>query len=48
MQQQTVSVSSTPNVVIKSIPGDLRVAGWERSEIMVKTDGDTLQISTES
>ena len=46
MQKQTVSVSSTPNLVIESIPGDLRVAGWDRSEIMVKTDGDALQIST--
>jgi hypothetical protein len=47
MQQQTVPVSSTPNVVIESIPGDLRVAGWDRSEIMVKTDGDKLKISSE-
>ncbi len=46
MQQQTIPVSSTPNVVIESIPGDLRVAGWERSEIMVKTDGDKLEISS--
>jgi len=46
MQKQTISVSSTPNLVIESIPGDLRVAGWDRSEIMVKTDGDALQIST--
>jgi hypothetical protein len=46
MHQQTVSVSSTPNLVIESIPGDLRVAGWDRSEIMVKTDGESLQIST--
>jgi len=48
MQQQTVSVSSTPNLVVESIPGDLRVAGWDRSEIMVKTDGDELQISIET
>lgn len=47
MQHQTISVSSTPKIVVKSIPGDLRVAGWDRSEIMVKTDGDALQISTE-
>ncbi len=47
MQQQTVSVSPAPNVIVESIPGDLRVAGWDRAEIMVKTDGDALQISTE-
>lgn len=46
MRQQTITVSSTPNLVIESIPGDLRVAGWDRSEIMVKTDGDNLEIST--
>jgi hypothetical protein len=45
MRQQSLSVSPAPNVVIESIPGDLRVAGWDRSEIMVKTDGDALQIS---
>ncbi len=45
MRQQTIAVSSTPNVMIGSIPGDLRVAGWDRSEIMVKTDGDMLEIS---
>ena len=46
MRQQTFSVSPAPNVVIESIPGDLRVAGWERAEIMVKTDGDLLTITT--
>ena len=45
MQHQTIAVVSTPNLLIESIPGDLRVAGWDRSEIMVKTDGDALQVS---
>ncbi|MFH1523949.1 MAG: hypothetical protein ABIF04_03200 [Chloroflexota bacterium] len=44
--QHTVTVSATPNVVIESIPGDLRVAGWERSEILVKTDGDKLEVAS--
>ena len=48
MKQQTVTAIPTPNIVIKSIPGDLRVAGWDRSEIMVKTDGDGLEISAET
>jgi hypothetical protein len=48
MQNQTISVGPTPNLSLKSIPGDLRVAGWDRSEILVKTDGDSLQISTKS
>jgi hypothetical protein len=47
MRQQTISASSTPSLVIEPIPGDLRVAGWDRSEIMVKTDGDALEISGE-
>jgi hypothetical protein len=46
MQQQTIAVSVMPNVVVESIPGDLRVAGWERSEIMVKTDGEELKITS--
>jgi hypothetical protein len=48
MKQQTVTVNLTPNVSIESIPGDLRVAGWDRPEIMVKTDGDILKIATEA
>jgi hypothetical protein len=48
MQHQTFSVVSTPNLLIESIPGDLRVAGWDRSEIMVKTDGDALQVSADT
>jgi hypothetical protein len=47
MQQQTLPARAASNIVIESIPGDLRVAGWDRSEIMVKTDGDALQISSE-
>jgi hypothetical protein len=46
MQQQTLTVSATPNVVVGLISGDLRVAGWERSEIMLKTDGEKLEITS--
>jgi len=48
MQQQTISVSQNPNVTIHSIPGDLRVAGWERAEIMAKTDGDALNLQVDA
>ncbi len=44
MQQQTVSVKPDVTVNVTTIPGDLRVAGWERLEIMAKTDGDELQL----
>jgi DUF4097 and DUF4098 domain-containing protein YvlB len=47
MQQQNLAVSATPTVVVESIPGDLRVAGWERSEIMAKTDGDELNLTAD-
>lgn len=48
MKQQTVPVSSSPNIVIEPIPGDLRAAGWDRSEIMVKTDGEALEITAKT
>jgi len=44
MQQQTISTKPDVTVNVASIPGDLRVAGWERLEIMAKTDGDELQL----
>jgi hypothetical protein len=44
MKQQTLAVSSNQKVILESIPGDLRAAGWDRSEIMAKTDGDKLDI----
>ena len=47
MQQQTITVSSAPVVNVADVHGDLRLAGWERSEIMAKTDGDTLNLSAE-
>jgi hypothetical protein len=44
MQQQTIPTIATPNVLVAGVSGDLRVAGWDRSEIMVKTDGETLEV----
>jgi len=48
MQQQTISVGSTPNVSVHNVSGDLRVAGWDRGELMAKTDGDTLDLASGS
>lgn len=48
MQQQTLPVEANADVVIGSVPGDLRVAGWERGEVMAKTDGDSLELVAES
>ena len=47
MQQQTVSTGSNPRVEVESVPGDLRVAGWDRNEVMAKTDGDKLTLNVE-
>lgn len=47
MQQQTLHVEANADVVIRSVPGDLRVAGWERNEVMAKTDGDSLELVAE-
>jgi hypothetical protein len=44
MQQQTVPVNPNASVLIRAIPGDLRVAGWERNELMAKTSGSLLKL----
>jgi hypothetical protein len=44
MQQQTISVNPDAAVLVESVRGDLRVAGWDRSEIMAKTDSDALNL----
>jgi len=44
MQQQTVPVNPNANVLIHALHGDLRVAGWERNELMAKTSGSNLEL----
>jgi hypothetical protein len=44
MQQQTVPVNPNASVLIHAIHGDLRVAGWERNELMAKTSGNLLEL----
>jgi hypothetical protein len=44
MKQQTTQADVNSNILVQSVAGDLRVAGWERSEIMAKTNGDVLDI----
>jgi hypothetical protein len=43
MKQQTTPVNAKVKVVLASVPGDLQVVGWERNEIMAKTDGSHLE-----
>jgi len=47
MEQKTLTVGANAALVVRPVPGDLRVAGWERSEIMAKTDGEVLDITTQ-
>ena len=44
MQQQTIPIASNANVLVHAVHGDLRVAGWDRSELMAKTDGSLLEL----
>ena len=44
MQQQTVPVNPNASVLVHAIHGDLRVAGWERNELMAKTSGSLLEL----
>ncbi|HEY5159138.1 MAG TPA: hypothetical protein VII93_14345 [Anaerolineales bacterium] len=44
MKQQTIPIDPNQKVTLESIPGDLRAAGWDRPEIMAKTDGEKLDI----
>jgi SHOCT-like domain len=44
MQQQTVPTGPNPHILVHAVRGDLRVAGWDRLELMVKTDGSHLEL----
>ena len=48
MKMQTLSISSTPSILVRALSGDLRIAGWERNELMAKTDGDRLELVPDS
>ena len=45
MQQQTVPVNPNASVLVHAVHGDLRVAGWERNELMAKTSGSILELA---
>jgi hypothetical protein len=48
MRTETFTTNAAPVILVHSIPGDLRVAGWDRNEIMAKTDGDMLDVTAEA
>ncbi|MFH2038051.1 MAG: DUF4097 family beta strand repeat-containing protein [Chloroflexota bacterium] len=47
MEQKTLQAETNSQILVESVAGDLRVAGWERAEIMAKTNGDNLKVEAD-
>jgi hypothetical protein len=45
MSQQMFETSSSPDVTLDQVSGDLQIKGWEAAQVVVKADPDELQIS---
>jgi len=45
MLKKTLPIGSVSKIVLMNAPGDLRVTGWERDEILARTDGDLLELA---
>ncbi len=45
MLKKTLAVRANFKIVLKDSPGDLRLTGWERDEILAKSDGDALDLA---
>lgn len=45
MLKKTMPIGSISKIVLTNAPGDLRVTGWERDEILARTDGDLLELA---
>jgi hypothetical protein len=48
MSEKTISTGENPEIVIQSVGGDLRLAGWERSEVSLHADEDELKLTQEA
>ncbi len=48
MQQQTVPLDPNANILVQAVHGDLRIAGWDRNELMIKTSGNKLALVSDS
>jgi hypothetical protein len=46
MKQQTIQIGAKAKINADSVPGDLQVVGWERNELVAKTDGSRLDINS--
>lgn len=40
MQRKSITTTAAPRVVVDDLPGDVRVKGWDRTEILVESDAD--------
>lgn len=40
MQRKSITTTASPRVVVNDLPGDVRVKGWDRTEILVESDAD--------
>jgi hypothetical protein len=45
MKQQTSQIHARAKIAIKNVPGDLQAVGWDRDELMAKTDGGLLELA---
>jgi hypothetical protein len=45
MEQQILTIKPASKIIIGTVPGDLRVRGWEQTELSAKTDGSELTIT---
>jgi len=44
MERKIIPTGEKPSIIVRSIPGDLRVIGCTQQEIRAKTDGDVLDL----
>lgn len=45
MEQQILTIKPDSKIIIGTVPGDLRVRGWEQIELSAKTDGSELTVT---
>jgi hypothetical protein len=48
MKQELIAVGAKPLIAVRAVSGDLQVTGWDRSELMAKTGGDVLEVTTDA
>jgi len=46
MKQQILQANPESKIILENLSGDLRIAGWDRSEIMARTNGEELVVDS--